>query len=143
MTMRARGGVAGVGLAAVLAFSTLASWAQEPDPAAKSAVPGSRGVRKGVDPSRRVPYYFGQLALTPEQRESIYKIVGKHQQKIDVLQKQVGDLRAQMITECEAVLTDTQKQLLEARRKATPRGARTAGSPAPEDPKTEGDSGSD
>ncbi len=71
-----------------------------------------------ITKSRRVPRYFGQIGLTPEQRESIYKIQGKHEAKINALEKQIADARAEMLKECESVLTDTQKQLLEQRRKA-------------------------
>jgi hypothetical protein len=75
-----------------------------------------RASKRAFDPTRRVPDYFGQLGLSGEQRESIYKIRGKHQPKIDALEKQLDELREQMVKECEAVLTDAQKKLLEERR---------------------------
>lgn len=72
--------------------------------------------KRAADPSRRVPDYFGQLGLSEAQRESIYKIRAKHQPKITALEKQLEELRAQMVKDCESVLTDAQKKLLKERR---------------------------
>jgi hypothetical protein len=72
--------------------------------------------RRTMDPTRRVPNYFGQLGLSEVQRESIYKIQSKHQPSIEALQKQLEDLRAEMLKECESVLTDVQKKMLSDRR---------------------------
>ena len=47
---------------------------------------------------RRVPPYFGQIGLTPEQREAIYKVRKTHQDKIDVLKKQIADAEARSLT---------------------------------------------
>ena len=74
--------------------------------------------RRGFDPARRVPMYFGQLGLTPDQRESIYKVQGKHMPKIEALEQQIEEIRGQMLKECEGVLSPAQKQLLEQRRAA-------------------------
>jgi hypothetical protein len=76
----------------------------------------TKTIKRTSDPSRRVPRYFGQLGLTADQKESIYQIQGKHMPKIEALEKQIEDLRAQMILDCEATLTAAQKQLLEQRR---------------------------
>lgn len=81
--------------------------------------PGKANVearRKPLDPSRRVPNYFAQLGLSEAQRESIYKIQAKHQARIDALEKQLEELRAQSLKECEAVLTADQKKMLAERR---------------------------
>lgn len=80
--------------------------------------PGALKVRlkKAFDPTRRVPMYFGQLGLTDEQRESIYAIQAKQIPKIEALEKQIEDLRAEMLKDCEAILTPAQKQLLDQRR---------------------------
>jgi Spy/CpxP family protein refolding chaperone len=99
----------GAGLAAVLLIAAASLNAQEPKAKSKPAAKG--------DPARRVPDYFGQIGLTAEQRESIYKIQGTHQARIDELEKEIDDIRAKSLSECEAVLTDTQKQMLEQRRK--------------------------
>lgn len=104
----------------VLAVSSLASLAQEPatkkttEKTEKPAAPAAPVVpKKKSDPSRRVPDYFGQIGLTPDQKDTIYKVRKKHQETIDGLRKQISDNESKSLTECEAVLTDTQKKLLE------------------------------
>ena len=92
---------------------TLSLPAQEPK--VKTDTPKAKAKRV-LDPSRRVPNHFGQLGLSDEQRESIYKIQARHMPKIDELEKQIDELRAQMLKECETVLTATQKQMLADRR---------------------------
>ena len=109
-------------LAAVLASAaalmivsgSLPSIAQEAN--APVQAKAKKAAKKAPDPTRRVPPYFGQLGLTDAQRESIYGIRAKHQPKIDALEKQLEDLREQTLKECEAVLTDAQKKLLEEHR---------------------------
>jgi Spy/CpxP family protein refolding chaperone len=76
----------------------------------------ARTAKRAYDPSRRVPNHFGQLGLTEEQREAIYGIQAKHQEKIDELERQLDELRAQSLHECEGVLTATQKKSLADRR---------------------------
>ena len=104
--------------AATLVMAGLAAFggatpAQEPA-AAKPAEPA----KKKQDPSRRVPPYFGQIGLTTEQRANIYAIQGKRLDKIEELEQQIAKERAEMIAQCEAVLTDTQKKLLDNLRRA-------------------------
>jgi Spy/CpxP family protein refolding chaperone len=130
MTMK-RSLAALCGFAVVFATSLLAT-AQEPKrsrPAEGSAPPTAK---RPYDSSRRVPDHFGQISLTAEQRESMYKIRGKYQDKIDSLEKQVQEVRAQVLSECEALLTDTQKQLLEHRRKAAAEGRKARASSKPQ-----------
>ena len=105
--------VASLGVAAVLC--TLSLSAQEPKPADPAKAPAPA---QAYDRARRVPPFFGQVGLTTEQRESIYKIRGVHQPKVDDLRKQVAAAEAAMLAECETVLTDAQKQLLNYRRQA-------------------------
>ena len=111
--MRTVGGLAAV---ALVAAGTLV--AQESSTTTRPSRKADNAARRNVDPSRRVPDFFGQIGLTPEQRESIYKIRGKHQSKIDELERQIDEIQAQMLGECEGVLTETQKQMLAQRRKA-------------------------
>ncbi len=73
--------------------------------------------KKGSDPTRRVPRYFGDLGLSEQQRESIYRVQAKHQPKIDDLEKQLENARALLIKDCEKVLTPAQKTALERRRR--------------------------
>ena len=114
MTIRKRAIAAALTMGAVVLLGRLPLIAQEP-PAVKPADPAAK---KKTDPARRVPDYFGQIALTTEQRAAIYGIQGKHQEKIQALQKQIADERAAMLAECEATLTETQRKLLENLRKA-------------------------
>lgn len=76
----------------------------------------AKPARKAYDPTRRVPNHFGQLGLTSSQRETIYKIQAEHQPQIEALQKQIEQLRAKSLHECEAVLTDAQRKVLAERR---------------------------
>ena len=100
---------------AVLALGLVPLVAQEPAPSAKGDAPAAR--RKG-DPSRRVPPYFAQVGLTPDQREAIYKIRAQNQGKVEALQKQIEEIRSKELADCEKVLTEGQKKLLAERRKA-------------------------
>jgi hypothetical protein len=91
----------------------------------------TKAARRPYDPTRRVPPHFGQLGLTDAQKESIYRVRAKHQPKIDALEKQLEELREQMLKDCETVLTDAQKKLLEERRSGAtesraPRGGEAA-----------------
>lgn len=98
-----------------------------------------RAGKRAVDPTRRVPNYFAQLGLSEAQRESIYKIQAKHQPRIDALEKQLEDLRAQALKECEGVLTTPQKQMLAERRtKAAGARSKRGGSGAGESAKSKG-----
>ena len=74
------------------------------------------------DASRRVPRHFGKVGLTDDQKEQIYKIQAKHHEKIAELQKQLDHMRAELTTECEAVLTPEQHKLLEKLRKPSAPG---------------------
>ena len=113
-------------LAAILAAGSLPLLAQEPKDDAKPE-PSAPAAAKKADPSRRVPNHFGQVGLTPEQRESIYKIRRANYEKIEALRAQIAEVEAKAMTECEAVLTDTQRKLLENLRAS-------AGSKAPAKP---------
>jgi Spy/CpxP family protein refolding chaperone len=122
MRIQDRGMLIGLALAAYMPWSAASLPAQEPNmPKAAAPRPEAPPVRRGYDPSRRLPNYYGQIGLTPEQRESIYKILGKHQEKLEAQRKQIAELRSEMMKECESVLTDPQKQLLETRRRAPAR----------------------
>ena len=99
--------------------SNLPLGAQEPRGGSQTDSPTkAKTYKKAFDRATRVPMYFGQLGLTEDQRASIYKVQGKHMPKIEALEKQIEEVRGQMMKECEAVLTPAQKQLLEQRRAA-------------------------
>jgi len=86
------------------------------DPAATKS-PGP-AVKKKHDAARRVPAYFGQIGLTAEQRANIYGIQGKRIEKIEALEQQIAAEKAEMLAQCEGMLTETQKKLLDNLRKA-------------------------
>lgn len=103
-------------LSAVVALGSIPLLAQE---ASKAKEGDARpAAKRTVDPTRRVPDYFGQLGLSTEQKESIYKIRAKHDEQISALRKQLTEAQAKMILECEGVLTASQKELLDARRRS-------------------------
>ena len=60
----------------------------------------------------RLPNNYGQLGLTPEQRQRIYALQADYGKKIEELEAQLAALREKRDQECEAVLTAEQKQRL-------------------------------
>jgi hypothetical protein len=106
--------------------------AQEPGTTQVETKTKTKSAKRSYDPTRRVPNLFGQLGLSDAQKESIYKIQGKHMPQIDGLEKQLDDLRVQMVKECESVLTGAQKQMLVERRAnaAEARSKKGGGAPA-------------
>ena len=85
--------------------------------AAAGLCPSAAQDAEGAEPAvakaaRRVPTYFSKVGLTPEQREEIYAVRAKHAEKIEALQKQIDEMKAKEMAECEAVLVESQKKLL-------------------------------
>lgn len=122
----------GVVLGSVLMSGAPPLSAQEPSTAAADAT-RAPAAKKPADPARRVPDFFGKIGLTSQQKEEIYKIRGKRQAQVEALQKQITQLQAETIAECESVLNDSQKQLLNLRRDAAAR-AKKAKAAATESP---------
>jgi hypothetical protein len=114
MTIRKRTGAVALGLVAVALMGGFPLAAQEP----ATSKPTPPPAKKKQDPSRRVPSYFGQIGLTTEQRASIYGIQAKRFEKIDALEKQIAAEKAELLADCEGVLNETQKKLLDNLRKA-------------------------
>jgi Spy/CpxP family protein refolding chaperone len=112
MMIRKRTGAVALGLAAVLLMGQFPIAAQDPATTKPATGPAQK---KQI---RRVPDYFGQIGLTPEQKTNIYAVLNKRMDKIEALEKQIAAERAEMLTECEAVLNETQKKLLDNLRKA-------------------------
>jgi hypothetical protein len=137
MTIRKRTGAVLVGLAITLLMGRWPLDAQEPGPQ-KPAAPVAR---KKQDPAHRVPAYFGKIGLTTEQRAGIYSLQAKRFEKIDALEKQIATERAEMLAECEGVLNETQKKLLEnLRRAASEATPKATASSKPGDPPPPSDS---
>src|SRR3954453_5661395 len=125
MTIRKQAGAVVLTALAVAMMGGLPLVAQEPA-APKTTTPA----RTKQDPSHRVPSYFGQVGLTAEQRAKIYGIQEKHAERIEALEKQIAEERARMLAECEGVLTDVQKKLVENLRGARAKTAsKTADAP--------------
>lgn len=132
MTLRSRVGGLLMGLSLVGAMGFLPSLAQDPAKAKAKADAESKA-------TRRVPAFFAKAGVTDEQREKIYAIRAKHQAKIEGLSKQLADARATELAECEAVLLDAQKKVLEqlrAENRVKAKG-RTKAEPAKADAKSE------
>lgn len=117
MTMSLRRSIAvALSAAALTIFSGSLPLVAQETGKAKADAKAKPAAKRANDPSRRVPNHFGQLSLTDAQRETIYRLQAKHQAKIDDLEKQLDDLRAESLRECEAVLTPAQKKALADRR---------------------------
>jgi Spy/CpxP family protein refolding chaperone len=126
MTIRKRIGAVALGLVAVALLGQLPLVAQEPA-TSKQAAPTAK---KKQDHSRRVPNYFGQIGLTTEQRASIYSIQANRVEKIEALEKQIATEKAEMLAQCENVLNETQKKLLDNLRKVAAEPAPKAAAPS-------------
>lgn len=121
-----RGAFISLSMGLVIAASSFSSLAQDAAKKAPEKSAGTPVVKKKGDPSRRVPDHFGQIGLTQEQRESIYKVRKSHQEQIDTLKKQITEAESKSLNECEAVLTETQKKLLENLRTGSPKATAKA-----------------
>lgn len=130
---RAGVGTFGFGLVAALGFVTAPLVAQEPPSEKAPAAAGATtaAVTRGNPLTRRVPPFFGQLGLTPEQKEEIYKVRSKHQERIDALRKQIDQAQAEMLADCEKVLNPDQRKLLASRRDASARKGKSGAAAGP------------
>jgi hypothetical protein len=126
MTIRKRSGAVALGLAVVVLMGQFPLIAQEPG----EPKPAAPAARKKQDRSHRVPDYFGQIGLTAEQKANIYGLQGKRYEKIEALEKQILAERAGMMADCEGVLTETQKKLLDNLRRAAAEPAKAASKPS-------------
>ena len=113
MRFARRAALVALGSLGLLCFPLLAQ-----EPASKPLGETLKPAVRKFDPARRVPDYFGQIGLTPDQRETIYGARAPHIARIDALEAQIVEARKAMQQECEAVLTPAQLQLLTQRRQA-------------------------
>lgn len=128
--------VAGLGLSvASLGAINGSVGAEDPAPAVTSTATSKTADavnKRKHDAARRVPAHFGQIGLTAEQRATIYTIQGRRLEAIDALEQQIAREKAEMIAQCEATLTETQRKLLDnLRRAATETGTARAPDPTP------------
>lgn len=84
---------------------------------------------RAYNPTRRVPMYFGQVGLSESQREEIYNIRAKYYEQITNLKRQIEELEGKQSTDCDGVLSESQRKLLETlrnSRRVSTRAATTA-----------------
>jgi hypothetical protein len=129
MTMlRNRSASVTLAVAGAIALMTAKTRAQEPEPKPTSTTtppapavapdPAESPAPKTVTPYRRVPSYFGRVGLSNQQREDIYVIRGRYQAEIAELRARIEALTRQEMDECESVLTEAQRRLLQQFRTA-------------------------
>ena len=102
-----------IGLSCTLILGTISLSAQDDPKPAPAPAPAAKAPR---DPARRVPPLFNQVGVTGEQKEKIYALRTKHQSRIATLKAQLDEARKVELAECEAVLTDAQRDQLAKRR---------------------------
>ncbi len=61
----------------------------------------------------RVPPHYGKLNLSKEQRNKIYEIKSGYKTQLDSLKKQLAELTKKQNSDCEGVLTASQKSTLD------------------------------
>ena len=104
MMLRSRIGGLLMGLSLVAALGIIPSLAQDPAKEKPTALKANT--------ARRVPRYFGQIGLSPDQKEKIYDIRSKHASKLDELKKRLSEEQLKELVDCETVLLDSQKKVL-------------------------------
>ena len=77
-----------------------------------------RATKKRRKARGRVPNYYGQIGLSPEQRKKIYAVQKQYRSQFQDLFKQLRALRAKQQAEIDAVLTPEQIAKLKALRDA-------------------------
>lgn len=73
-----------------------------------SSKSSAKSKEKVVSRYHRLPTYYGQLKLKPEQKDEIYKLKEEFGQQIDELQEQLAELKEQQAEAIKDVLTRTQ-----------------------------------
>ena len=86
------------------------------EPAAKIEL-NAEELAKIESAAKRMPAYFGQIALNPDQRARIVEIQRSRVRRITELQKEIAALKQESLRESETVLTQAQKDLLANLRK--------------------------
>lgn len=109
--------------AAVLLVATSQAQDDDPKPSAPAVVvadtPADPTPPRTFPPYRRVPIQFGKIGLSNQQKEDIYIVRGRYQSEITELKARIDALALQELTECEAVLTEAQRRLLDQIRAAS------------------------
>ncbi len=81
---------------------------------------GSSSTKEKESKARGVlPQHYRQLALSDEQRQTIYKIQNEYSDKIDDLQKKIDDMKAERNAKYLKALTKAQRDRLEEIKKGS------------------------
>ncbi|MCH9652353.1 MAG: hypothetical protein K0U86_04205 [Planctomycetes bacterium] len=89
---------------------TLTAQKKESDTSKSSATAKKSVTKKSKG---RVPPHYGKLNLTKKQRDKIYEIKAGYKSQLDNLKKQLAELTQKQKSECEGVLTASQKSTLD------------------------------
>lgn len=81
--------------------------------------------------AKRMPAYFGQIALTLEQRAKIVEIQRGRVRRLAELQKEIAAVKKEILSESETVLTPAQKELLDHLRRAKAEQSKKSAASAP------------
>ena len=98
-------------LASVAVFLALTAWSFTNQITAQDDASQSSGEAEENQTHRRLPTYYGDL-VTPGQREKIYGIQDKYQERIEELERQLQEVIAERDAEIESVLEPEQRELL-------------------------------
>ena len=71
----------------------------------------------------QLPQNWGQLGLTDDQKQSVYRIQSTYNEQIDALEEQIKELKSKMSEERSKVLSAEQKKRLEEILKAKSGGS--------------------
>ena len=61
----------------------------------------------------QLPQNWGQLGLTDEQKQAVYRLQGKHNEEIDALEEKIKEIKTTISEERLKILTAEQKKRLE------------------------------
>ena len=127
MTNHLRPTVAALAIAAATLSWSLTTTADDGPTVGSPAAPGDAAPATPpitYPPYRRVPNNYGKIGLSAQQREDIYVIRGRYRAEVAELERRIEALSDDEMEECSAVLTDSQRSLLEQLRKASGRSTR-------------------
>ena len=126
-------------LAWLLCWATTAA-AQDPPGGTGGPPPDKPATQKAETPKKprgRLPAYYGRV-VDAQQRERIYEIQARFNEQIEKLKEQLEELVEQRDSEVEEVLTDEQRDEVDALKRA--RRARRTGKSSSDSTTDEGDS---
>ena len=102
-----------------LLFGSASSAVAQDKEKSKSGSSGSSSSSKDSKVRGVLPRHYRQLALSDEQRQTIYKIQNEYSDKIDDMQKKIDDIKAERDAKYLKSLTKAQRDRLEEIKKGT------------------------